>query len=581
MDTWNASALIGTRLGTSILERPLGIGGMGAVYLARQERPRRHVAVKVLRPGIAADDNAWRVFLARFRREADAAAALDHANIVPIYEFGEEDSLAYIVMPYLSDGSLANFLTPDTLLPVDDVVSYIDQAAAALDYAHQHGIVHRDVKPSNLLLHPDGRLLLADFGIARPLNMKELPISESPFEGGDLTVTGAAMGTPEYMAPEQVRGDPVSAATDTYALGVVAYALLTGHTPFESMDVTSVMARQLSEMPPPLRSMRRGVPRDVEEAINWALAKDPSHRPGSTGSFARAFRAASTGVPVASGSQTLERSRPQTLLAASSPRSRSNGAPPVLTPSTDAGLPPLPPDGPDSPTIYDGMYRGGRGGFGAPAWPAAPSTGGEYPAPATLQPRTLGLLALLGATGVLILTLAVVLASGSLQGLLTSLNTNTGPNGVGLHSTATSEPTATVLPSPTPVINWLRVAPTSVDLTCKNNKRNAPVTLTNLGQDTVDWNADKEGSAFSISVSPDNGQLGAQQSGRITISYNPFLGPGGYSGNITFASADDNSQAGQPAVLHVNAHACFGGSSQASLSPQTGKGPGHGRKHEG
>src|SRR5512146_1409479 len=126
MDAWNANALIGARLGSSTLERPLGIGGMGAVYLARQERPRRYVAVKVLRPGIAADENAWRIFLARFRREADAAAALDHANIVPIYEFGEQGTMAYIVMPYLADGSLANFLLPDGRLSVDDVTAYLD-----------------------------------------------------------------------------------------------------------------------------------------------------------------------------------------------------------------------------------------------------------------------------------------------------------------------------------------------------------------------------------------------------------------------------------------------------------------------
>ena len=244
---------------------------------------------------------------------------------------------------------------------------------AALDYAHQHGIVHRDVKPSNLLLHPDGRLLLADFGIARPLNMADLPDVATAFEGGDLTVSGAAMGTPEYMAPEQVRGDTVSAATDTYALGVVAYALLAGRTPFEGHDMNDILASHLTETPPPLRSMRRDISRDVEDAITWAMAKDPSHRPGATGAFASALLAASTGVPATTGSTgTNFRARSQTLLAASGSRNYGDASSPMLASRTDAGIFRVR-DGPDSPTLYDGgAYRGGRDGFGVPAWPSPP-----------------------------------------------------------------------------------------------------------------------------------------------------------------------------------------------------------------
>ncbi|MGZ3600461.1 MAG: serine/threonine-protein kinase, partial [Ktedonobacterales bacterium] len=293
---WNADTLNGMRLGSCLLESPLGVGGMGAVYLARQERPHRRVAVKVLRPQLATDPEAWRTFLERFRREADATAALDHANIVPIYEFGEQDNIAYLVMPYLSDGSLAGLLEREGAQPLSRVLQYVEQAAAALDYAHEHGIVHRDVKPSNLLLHPDGRLLLADFGIARLLDRSEddsLP--EFVSENATLTQTGSAMGTPEYMSPEQVRGEYVGPAADIYALGIVAYVMLMNRSPFAGGDITAVMTRQLVSPPQPLRIEHPEISPKVEEAIFYAMAKEPGDRPATAGDFARALRAASRG----------------------------------------------------------------------------------------------------------------------------------------------------------------------------------------------------------------------------------------------------------------------------------------------
>src|SRR5262249_23755504 len=190
-----------------------------------------------------ADPEAWRVFLQRFRHEADATAALDHANIVPIYEFGEQKGVAYLVMPYLSDGSLAQVLDRENTLPLPRAVRYVEQIAAALDLAHPQGIVHRDVKPSNLLLHPDGRLMLADFGIARPLGRPDAlgSVPDNPHADPRLTQAGATMGTPEYMAPEQARGEGAEAASDIYALGVVAYEMLSGEPPFTGPDAETVL----------------------------------------------------------------------------------------------------------------------------------------------------------------------------------------------------------------------------------------------------------------------------------------------------------------------------------------------------
>ncbi|HEV8190948.1 MAG TPA: serine/threonine-protein kinase, partial [Ktedonobacterales bacterium] len=299
---WDLEALISAKLGSCTLERPIGVGGMGAVYLARQEYPHRQVAVKVVHPPatIGAEERAQ--FLERFRREADAAAVLDHANIVPIYEFGENGDLAYLVMPYLADGSLADLLAREGPPPLERTTSYITEAAAALDYAHAHGIIHQDVKPSNLLLHPDGRLLLADFGIAH--------VAGDPTGGAATRQPGRAWGTPEYMAPEQISGEQITEATDLYGLGILAYTMLTGHPPFEGASTEDVLSQQLHEAPPTLRSLRPDVPPRVEEVVNWALAKQPADRPTSAGTFARALEEAAVGEGAASAAasqRTLDR----------------------------------------------------------------------------------------------------------------------------------------------------------------------------------------------------------------------------------------------------------------------------------
>ncbi len=223
------------RLGSYELRRRLGEGGMAQVYLARDVRLGREVAVKVLDPKLAERPG----FRERFMREARVAAALDHPNIVPLFDFDDKEAL-YLVMPYVSGGSLQDML-PKAPLPIGEVVTYGSQIADALEYAHQRNVVHRDVKPANMLLHADGRLMLSDFGLAKIVSSTQK--LAAPRNRPDA-------GTPEYMAPEQVVGTSDS-RSDIYGLGVVLYLLLTGRLPFIGSSSQEVMQAHLYKEPAP------------------------------------------------------------------------------------------------------------------------------------------------------------------------------------------------------------------------------------------------------------------------------------------------------------------------------------------
>ncbi|HEY4386612.1 MAG TPA: serine/threonine-protein kinase, partial [Ktedonobacteraceae bacterium] len=223
----NAEALINTMLGTCTLQKLIGQGGMGAVFLAQQSRPRRQVAVKVLLPGSSQAPSQQAAFLERFRRETDAAASLEHPNIVPVHEYGERDGLAYLVMPYIGGGTLRDEMESGEQFLLSKAMSYLDQMAAALDFAHEHGVIHRDIKPANILMTPDRRLLLTDFGLVKVVTGTQ---GESP--NARLTAVGVPMGTPDYMAPEQVIGAEVDSRADLYSLGVILFQMVTGTTPF-------------------------------------------------------------------------------------------------------------------------------------------------------------------------------------------------------------------------------------------------------------------------------------------------------------------------------------------------------------
>jgi serine/threonine protein kinase len=286
--TENKGDLTGRVLGNCTLERLLGQGGMGAVYLAKQERPSRWVAVKVLHPNIALDNHGNEEFLARFRREADVIARLEHVNIMPIYEYGEQNGSAFLVMPYVSGGSLKDVLIKRGALTLQEATVFIDQAASALDYAHSQGVVHRDLKPANFLLHADGRLVLADFGIARI-------IEESLSTGATLTSAGTILGTPEYMAPEMASGAAIDYRADIYELGIVLFQMLCGRVPFTGTTPYSVVIKQIQERLPSVQQINPALPAAVDTVIQTATAKQPDKRYQAASTMAQALRQVGSG----------------------------------------------------------------------------------------------------------------------------------------------------------------------------------------------------------------------------------------------------------------------------------------------
>jgi serine/threonine protein kinase len=278
--------LTGQTLGSCILEKHIGQGGMGTVYLARQTRPARNVAVKVLLPNLAMNSQIYQEFLARFRREADVIAKLEHVNIMPIYEYGEQDGLAYLVMPHLTGGSLRDMLARRGAFKIEEVITYVDQAASALDYAHAQGVIHRDLKPANFLLHADGRFVLADFGIAR--------IMEEGSPGATLTKTGSMLGTPEYMAPEMAQGQTVDYRADIYELGIVLFEMLSGHVPFTGNTSYAVIIKHIQDSLPLLHQINPAISPEIDAVVQKTTAKQPEDRYPTVREMAQALRHAST-----------------------------------------------------------------------------------------------------------------------------------------------------------------------------------------------------------------------------------------------------------------------------------------------
>ncbi|MCU0616498.1 MAG: protein kinase [Gemmatimonadaceae bacterium] len=282
------SAALGTPelIGTIIADRyritsKIGGGGMGQVYKAEHVRMRRTCAIKVLRGGLTDDPEA----IQRFQREAENASQISHPNVAQIYDFGEHERLVYLAMEFIEGESLADLLGRQAAVHPDVAADIISQAAAALDAAHARGVMHRDVKPDNIMLakHADGTYLvkLVDFGIAREMTREEQRV----------TRTGLVIGTPEYMSPEQLSGEPIDARSDLYALALVAFQSLTGQQAFPNTSSKQNLILRLTSKPRTLAEVREDVPwpESLQAVFDRALASDPHDRYATTGAFAEAL----------------------------------------------------------------------------------------------------------------------------------------------------------------------------------------------------------------------------------------------------------------------------------------------------
>jgi serine/threonine protein kinase len=403
----------GSQVAGYTVEEQIGRGGMAVVYRAADARLNRSVALKILAPELA-NDTAYRQ---RFSREMRAAAAVDHPNIVPVFDAGEADGVLFIAMRYVSGQDVRTLLNAVHRLPADRVTHLISQAASALDEAHSRGLVHRDVKPGNMLIasvtggdQPD-HLYLSDFGLSKQR------VSSAP-----LTLTGQFLGTLDYMAPEQVEGEALDGRADLYSLACTAFEMLAGEPPFKREQGIAVMWAQLQAAPPSLTALRPDLPPGVDQVIARAMAKSPTDRYQTCGAFADSLRTAcglggsqvspaASPVPPAGPAPTemAQIQSPQPDPVASWARDRApdpdmSWADPLYRPAASA--PPGPAGG--SPPSASGSPGSASGPSAPPAsWPPPPpmSTGYRPAGPPTPRrrrawPLLVGCIVLLAIVGV-------------------------------------------------------------------------------------------------------------------------------------------------------------------------------------
>jgi len=283
--------LIGREIGPCVLEKPLGYGGSSAVFLAQPHGPHgprgdeQKVAIKVFLPRSTMNVQMQKDFYTRFLSEAEAASQLNHPNILPIYSYGEQDGLPYIIMPYMPGGTLSEYIAAHGCLSLTEAQLYLEQIAAALDYAHAQGCVHCDIKPANILLDGDGNVMLSDFGIAHMM----LRETENSPQQAIVKAPGMLMGTPDYISPEQALGQPLDGRSDVYSLGVTLFFLLAGRLPFKADSTIAVALLHVHEPPPALSLLRGDISPVADHVIQKALAKRPEARYRSAGELSADF----------------------------------------------------------------------------------------------------------------------------------------------------------------------------------------------------------------------------------------------------------------------------------------------------
>jgi predicted Ser/Thr protein kinase len=406
---------IGTIFAGYRIEGVLGRGGMGVVYLAEQPELGRKVAIKVIAPALASDPD----YLQRFKRESRLAAAIEHPNAIPIYEAGVADeNTPYLVMRYVEGEDLSSLLRREGRLDTKRAAAIVDQIAGALDEAHARGLVHRDVKPANVIVESrrgTEHAYLTDFGLTREMDASS-----------GVTATGRWVGTIDYASPEQIKGRPVDARCDVYALGCVLFTTLTGRLPFERDEDVAKLYAHVSEPPPRASAVAPDVSQDVDRVITRAMAKDPDFRFPSAGDMGRAALAAATGTPVA---------EPEHTVATGEAAPATEPAPPPVTPAPTQPATISPAAEPESTVEASAAQPTAPAGELPAELPAEPPTAAAAPSEQGRPTRAggrrrLAALAAVVAVGAVV-AVAVVALSGGGGGDANSASTDGGGGGSG------------------------------------------------------------------------------------------------------------------------------------------------------